>query len=351
MGKQTDIGRVAITGGSGRLGRWVVDYFMARGEVTVVDVQPPEQRGVGYAPASVLDFAALERALAGHDSVVHLAAIPNQRTAPASVTFEVNVQGTWNTLQASENVGIRRAAVASSDAATGLHYNPPDWAPQYLPVDEAHPLRPTDVYSLSKQVTETICRAYAVRGKLRVAAIRPSRIIYPPHWHELEEWGADPRNHHMWAYVEPEDVARALWLALVLEGAPYDVFFVGADDTLSQRPTLEVLEERFGRLPEVRKPEVYERNPMASVFDNSRARRVLGLEATSRLEAVGGAGGGRRPHPLLVLSPRRICWRALARAWRSAQVPRKTCPSSWRLALEAAGREALRWLGAFEGTG
>ena len=294
MGKQADIGRVAITGGSGRLGRWVVDYFMARAEVTVVDVRPPEQRGVGYAEASVTDFLSLERALAGHDSVVHLAAVPNQRTAPASVTFEVNVQGTWNTLQASENVGIRRAAVASSDAATGLHYNPPDWAPQYLPVDEAHPLRPTDAYSLSKQLTEAVCRAYAVRGKMRVTALRPSRIIYPPHWHELEEWGADPRNHHMWAYVEPEEVARALWLALGRDGEAYDVFFVCADDTLSRRPTLEVLRERFGRAPEVRKPEVYERNPRASVFDNSRSRRVLGVEAMSdwrRLAAL--ARGGR----------------------------------------------------------
>ncbi len=281
MGKQTDVGRVAITGGSGRLGRCVVDHFRAHGDVTVIDVRPPDQRGVSFTKADVLDFAALERALAGHDSVVHLAAIPNQRTAPASVTFEINAQGAWNVLQAAENVGVRRAAVASSDAATGLHYNPPDWAPQYLPVDEAHPLRPTDAYSLSKQVTEVICRAYAVRGKLRVAAIRPSRIVYPPHWPELEEWGADPRNHHMWAYVEPEDVARALRLALALEGDPYDAFFVCADDALGRRPTLEVLEERFGRLPEIRKPEVYERNPTASVFDNSRARRVLGFEPKS----------------------------------------------------------------------
>ena len=85
--------------------------------------------------------------------------------------------------------------------------------------------------------------------------------------------GADVQNHHLWGYVEPEDVAQAFDLALALEGASYDAFFIRAEDTLCSRPTLEMIEERFGKLPEVRKPEIYERNPRASVFDNTRARR------------------------------------------------------------------------------
>ena len=82
------------------------------------------------------------------------------------------MQGTWAVLQAAEDCGVRRVVVASSDAALGLHYNPPGWGPQYLPIDEDHPLRPIDFYSLSKECTESICRSYANRGKVEVIAIR-----------------------------------------------------------------------------------------------------------------------------------------------------------------------------------
>ncbi len=74
---------------------------------------------------------------------------------------------------------MRRVVVASSDSVVGFHYNPPDWKPQYLPIDERHPLCPTEFYSLSKQVTETICRSYAQRGRLEVVVIRPTHIVFP----------------------------------------------------------------------------------------------------------------------------------------------------------------------------
>ena len=273
--------RVAITGGSGRLGRYVLDLMRGRADVTVVDIRPPEQEKARFVEANILDLQTLEAAFAGHDAVIHLAAIPDPRTAPADVTFNTNVQGTWNALQAAETAGIRRVLVASSDSVAGLHYNPKGWPPQYLPVDEAHPLRPTEFYSLSKQMTEEICRSYASRGKLEVVAIRPSKIVLPHEWPELEARGADVRNFHLWAYVEPYDVAQALYLALALEEVSYDVFFISAADTLCSRPTLEMMQERLGTLPEVRKPEIYERNPHASVFDISHAREVLGFEPRS----------------------------------------------------------------------
>ena len=273
--------KVAITGGSGNLGRYVVEYIKDKADVTVVDIKPPEQQDVRFVQADVLDFSALEVALAGHDAVVHLAAIPNPRTAPADITFNTNVQGTWNILQAAENAGVRRVAVASSDSVPGLHYNPVDWPPQYLPVDEAHPLRPIEFYSLSKHVTEVIGRSFASRGKLEVVAIRPCKIVFPPEWPELEARGSDVHNFHLWAYVEPEDVAQGFHLALALDDVSYDVFFIAAADGLCTRPTLEMMQERLGRLPEVRKPEIYEDNPYAAVFDISRARAVLGYEPKS----------------------------------------------------------------------
>jgi nucleoside-diphosphate-sugar epimerase len=210
--------------------------------------------------------------------VIHLAAIPNPRTAPPEVTFRTNEQGTFAVLQAAEEAGVRRVVVASSDSVVGFHYNPPDWQPQYLPIDERHPLCPTEFYSLSKQVTETICRSYAARGRLEVVVIRPSYIAFPPEYPGLEARGSDLMNYHLWTYVAPEDVARAFQLALALPEVRYDSFFISAADGLNTRPTLELIRERYGFLPEIRRPELYRRLPTASVLDGSRAREVLGFE-------------------------------------------------------------------------
>lgn len=270
--------RVIVTGGVGRLGRYVVERIAPRFDVTVVDVAgtAPVPAGVRYVQASITDHDAMRNAFAGQDAVIHLAAIPNPRTAPAPVTFNTNVQGAWVVMQAAEDAGVRRVAVASSDSVFGLSYNPPDWPPRYLPVDEEHPCRPTEFYSLSKQVTETIAASYAARRKLEVLVIRPVHIVFPPEYPELEARGSDPQNYHFWAYVAPEDVAQAFEQTITCPYPGYNVFTISAADGLNRRPTLEIAAERWGRLPEIKRPELFTGNPHASVIDITKARRMLG---------------------------------------------------------------------------
>ncbi len=167
--------------------------------------------------------------------------------------------------------------VASSDAATGLPYNPPDWPPQYVPVDEDHPLRPTEVYSVSKAAVEVIAKSFADRGRLEVLAIRPTHIVFPTEYPELEARGADVDNYHLWGYVAPEDVARAFRLALEVADGAYDCFFIAAPDGLNRRPTLEMLHERLGFVPEVRDPGLFARLPTAGVIGAEHAREKLGF--------------------------------------------------------------------------
>ncbi len=269
--------RVVCTGGSGRLGRYIVDLLKGDCDLTVVDVKEPEA-SVAFQEVDVVDYGRLKQAFAGQQAVVHLAAIPNPRTAPAEVTFRINVQGTWSVLQAAEDVGVKRVVVTSSDAALGLHYNPPGWQPQYLPIDEDHPLRPVEFYSLSKAVTENICRSYANRGKLDVLVIRPTHIVFPPEVPELAARGSDVQNYHLWTYVAPEDVARGFERCLSVDRAPYQAFFISAANGLNTRPTLDLVRQRYGVLPELRNPAYYRNNPTASLLDITRARQVLGFE-------------------------------------------------------------------------
>ena len=270
---------IICTGGAGKLGQHVARRLKDVCELTILDLKRPVDEDLADVPfkmADITDLAAVRDAFIGADAVIHLAAIPNPRTASADVTFRTNVQGAWVVFQAAEEAGVNRVIAASSDSVFGLSYNPPDWSPQFLPVDETHPTRPTEFYSLSKRITETIAESYAARGKLQVQVIRPVHVVFPQEYPELQARGADVENYHFWAYVAPEDVAQAFALALAAPYRGYDVFTIAASDGLNSRPTLEVAAERWDRLPEVRRPDVYDANPYASVMDITKARRMLG---------------------------------------------------------------------------
>jgi UDP-glucose 4-epimerase len=272
-------GKIVCTGGAGRLGEFVSRRLAPKCDLTILDLARPthpELSETKFTATDIRDYAALRNVFAGQDAVIHLAAIPNPRTAPADVTFNTNVQGAWSVLQAAEDAGVKRVVVASSDSVFGLSYNPPDWPPQFLPVDETHPVRPTEFYSLSKHITETIAQSFAARGKLEVLILRPVHVVFPPEYPELKERGSDPQNYHFWTFVAPEDVAQAFDLALQVDYQGCEIFTISGADGLNTRPTLEMAKERWGTLPEVRKPELYESNPTASVIDISKAQRQLG---------------------------------------------------------------------------
>lgn len=191
---------------------------------------------------------------------------------------------------------MRRVIVASSDSVFGFSFNPPDWPPQFLPVDETHPVRPTEFYSLSKKVTEAIAESYAARKKLEVLAIRPSHIVFPRGYPDIGKRGADVQNYHFWAWVAPEDVAQAFDLALTMPGyRGYDVFTIAAADGMNSRPTLEMAQERWSIMPAVRRPQIYRDNPTASVLDITKAREKLGYDpAIDRSGLLAKAQAGAR---------------------------------------------------------
>lgn len=292
--------RIAITGGTGRLGSHVIDTAPEGQAMTAVDIAPPTRPNVDFVKADISDLEALTAAFADHDAVVHLAAIPNLFAAPPETIISVNVQGTWNVFQAAETAGVRRVVLCSSDSVTGYtllaeHMK----APQYLPIDEFHLLRPSDPYGLSKLLGEEIGRSFVQRGRLEVVALRPMFILFEDFHDEIIARAKDPANYKgpvagapraagggPWChYVDPQDVGRAVWLALGLEKVELDIFFLSASTTYAPEPTLDFVERFFGKLPEVRKPGVYEDKPYAPLFDLSRAREILGFE---------GGGTGRR---------------------------------------------------------
>jgi UDP-glucose 4-epimerase len=290
--------RVLVTGGSGRLGRFVVEALRRQTDVTVLDLKPPVQAGVAYVEASIADAAAVGAAVAGHDAVVHLAGYDDGDAPGETGYWDVNLLGAWNVLLAAEAEGIRRVVVASSMAAVGLGRGAP---PQYLPVDERHPMRPTDGYAISKQAIEAMGSAFARRG-LTVAMLRPTLVVRPemaPRMVAELNAGGEPQGiavdapHYgglpaFRAWVSSRDCAACFAAALAADFDGYAVAQVAADDSMGGVDTLAHAGRVLGYLPEVRDPRRFEAWPTASALDNGRAARLFGWTPRDRWESIIG---------------------------------------------------------------
>ncbi len=146
--------RLADVGGPRRSG---LDLLGIRGEVELVE-------------ADLRDAEAVSRAVAGCDSVFHLAAqtiVGVARSSPLE-TLEVNVRGAWHVFEACREHRVGKVVFASSDKAYGS-------SPE-LPYREDFPLRAANPYDASKAAADIIARSYAGAYGLPLAVTRFANI-------------------------------------------------------------------------------------------------------------------------------------------------------------------------------
>jgi CDP-glucose 4,6-dehydratase len=175
---------VFVTGATGLLGGWLVDALLARGAHVVGLVRDgiPRSRLVAerlidridVVRGDVTDYFCVERALAEFEieCVFHLAAqtiVGIANRSPLS-TFETNVRGTWNVLEASRRQPtVGRVIVASSDKAYGDQ--------ERLPYDETTPLQGRHPYDVSKSAADLIAQSYWTTFGLRTAVTRCGNLF------------------------------------------------------------------------------------------------------------------------------------------------------------------------------
>ncbi len=267
---------VAVTGGAGRLGHYVVKALEPHCMVKVLDLDAPSA-DLDFARTDILDPIGLRAELQGVDAVVHLAGIDLDTPASPDAFLRTNAVGTWNVLEAALDAGVGRVVLCSSVTATGLSESRPDFAPHYLPVDEDHPMAPVHPYSVSKQLIETIASSFRQRGPMEVLSLRLMLVGFARNFDLVRQRVLDPSSRWLFYHIGPEDAGQAFVCALDAERPAYGTYFITAVDTCHNRPTLEWLRASLGTLPPVAKHGIYERSPRASVFDGSRAREDLGF--------------------------------------------------------------------------
>lgn len=146
---------ILVTGSAGRIGSRVVDRLLAEGQtVTGFDLRSVGRSQPGYREivGAFDDPAAAREAVKDAEAILHLGAFMSWLTADADKVFRANVDGTRILMEEAARVKPARIVFASS----GEVY--PENVPDYLPVDENHPLKPRSAYGLSKQLGEEIIR-------------------------------------------------------------------------------------------------------------------------------------------------------------------------------------------------
>lgn len=168
-----------ITGATGLVGGWLVKNLLARGAEVICLVRDwvPQSELVrsgifGQVRAvrgDICDQALIERILGEYEinTVFHLAAqtiVPIANRNPVS-TFESNIRGSWNILEACRrSPKVRQIVTASSDKAYG--------AQGELPYNENTPLQGEHPYDVSKSCADLIAHSYALTYELPVAITR-----------------------------------------------------------------------------------------------------------------------------------------------------------------------------------
>ena len=268
--------KILVTGGVGKVGQWVVRKLLdsPAHEVTVFDRVPgPERGAVKYLVGDVQDLGQVMEAIYGAEVVIHLAAIHNPNIATASVTYQTNVVGTFNVHHAAFRLGIKRVVSASSNAIVGLSYSE-SFLPDYLPIDEAHPLRPEDVYGLSKEIGETIAHSYTRKG-LETVMLRPSGVVTPEELEQIKkDGGRRPTGFHAYSYIDARDLAAAFRLAVERPIPSGTVLFVVADDSAVAEPLCDL----YSRVMPSIGDKARSLTGNKGSYSNARAKRLLGWQ-------------------------------------------------------------------------
>lgn len=273
--------KVLVTGSSGLVGKVAVEYLIAAGhEVVPYDLSDGQD---------ILNVEQLSGVTQGCSTIVHLAAMDEPveseigpaTTGTAEKIFEVNVQGTKNVLCAAKENGVQRVVVLSSVDVFGVFMG--KGVPDYLPLDDNHPLRPVGPYAESKVQVEDLCEQFTAETHVPTICLRSPGIftesIYQfirnlraqnpeAEWSPIWEYGA---------FIDVRDVVATIVQSVQARVQGHHRLLICADDISSTE--LDTLSLVHKLLPQVewRGGEVYTQNRFKALLNTEPAKQLLGF--------------------------------------------------------------------------
>ena len=308
--------KILVTGGAGYIGG-ITARLLANNnhEVIVFDnlsVGSKVQTDFLKLPLSVGDlknYADIEKALEGVESVIHFAARTEAGLSPNEPVsfFENNVTGSLNLLKAMAARNVDKLIFSSSSEVYGES--------EYLPLDEKHPLKPTNPYGWSKLMTEQMLPWFEKKYGLSSVALRyfnaggaaldgtlgnpkvpPTLLVASAvrgalglHDFKLSYTKVDtPDGSPIRDYVHVEDLARGHLMALdyLTMKKKSDFFNLGTGKGYSVLEVVRIIKKITGINFPAEIGARREGEPSAKYASFSKAKQVLGWEPKLDLEDI-----------------------------------------------------------------
>mgnify|MGYP001324181502 FL=1 len=179
--------KILVIGGAGFIGSFVVSELLktkvkkvlifdnlARGKTGNIEDSLKDPRCELYPNGGdIRDVDILNDAMSGIDGVIHLAAmwLLHCKDFPRTA-FHVNIEGTFNVLEACVKNNVKRLVYSSSASVYG--------DASEVPMTETHPFNNKNFYGATKIAGEAMCRAYHDRYGLNYVGLRYMNV-YGPH--------------------------------------------------------------------------------------------------------------------------------------------------------------------------
>lgn len=283
--------RILFTGGSGKAGKHVVPYLLERGHRVVnADLVPLDHPGVDNLTVDITDSGQVFNALTSYanfdeldpgtgvpkfDAIVHFAAIPRILLKPDNETFRVNTMSTYNVLEAAVKLGIKKVIFASSETTYGVCFADGERKPEYIPLDEAHPVVPEDSYAMSKVVNEITAKSFHQRSGFDIYGIRINNVIEPHEYAQnFPEYVANPdmRRRNFFAYIDARDLGQMVDLMLHKDGLGFEIFNAANEGHSVGLTTSEIIERYYAGVPQAS-----EMGEDETFFSIKKAKDLLGF--------------------------------------------------------------------------
>jgi UDP-glucuronate 4-epimerase len=292
--------RILVTGGAGFIGSHLVQRLVRQGEEVALlddfnDYYDPlikrenvaaVSRDVAIHQVDLRDAAGVRSLFHREkpfDAIIHLAARAGVRPSIASpqLYYDTNVNGTLHLLEAARMTEVRRFVFASSSSVYGVC--------KTVPFSEDFHLQQTiSPYAATKIAGEFLCSTYAHLYQIETVVLRYFTVYGPRQRPDLaihqftrrihqgrpiSQFG-DGTTRRDYTYVD--DIIDGTVAALKYQGAPFEIFNLGENETIELRELIAAIEAQLQKKAIIRKlPEQAGDVPLTCA-DINKARRLLG---------------------------------------------------------------------------
>ncbi|MBA4602994.1 NAD-dependent epimerase/dehydratase family protein [Thermoactinomyces mirandus] len=169
--------KIIVTGGAGFIGSHIVDLLAERGDqVVVIDNLSSGKKEQVHPDARLVQMDITDPGLVDlfekekPEALIHQAAQIHVNTSVENPILDanINIVGSVNILEACRKTGVRKIVYASSAAVYGN--------PDYLPLDEKHPVAPLSGYGISKHTVEHYLEVYSRLYGLNYTVLRYANV-------------------------------------------------------------------------------------------------------------------------------------------------------------------------------